>query len=312
VELVVLARLFSILFRCKAGRGSTVSAPVSVVVPVYNAAETLRDCLRSLSTQSVPRNAFEVIVVDDGSSDASAAIASAFDVRVVRQANAGAAAARNTGMRIASSEWVAFIDADCIASRSWVKTLMRAIAAAPPDVNCIAGKTFGLHSDTPAARFVDLIGSLDAGRHLAHPRYPFAPSGNVTYLRSALLAVGGYDPRYRTYEACDLHQRLASLGGRSLFEPAAVAFHRHRATWRQYWHQQRSYGRGLAQFMRARADEIGWSLTDEIGAWGEIALNGIRAIPPGRSDDDALARRGTFVKQLAQRVGFVPAYWGRV
>jgi glycosyltransferase involved in cell wall biosynthesis len=285
------------------------SVRMSVVVPVYNGAETLKDCLHSLANQNMPRDAYEVIVVDDGSSDLSAEVAAQFDVRLLRQPNAGAAAARNTGMLAAAGEWVAFTDADCVASRGWLRALARATAAVAEDVNCVAGKTLGFNSVTPAARFADLFGSLDAARHLSHPRYPFAPSGNVAYRRSSLLEVGGYDPRYRSYEACDLHQRLARLGGRSLFEPAALVFHKHRATWRQYWRQQRSYGEGLAYFMRARVDEIGWSVLDEARAWCGIAVNGVAALLPGRGDA-ALARRGTFVKGLAQRVGFVGTYWG--
>jgi glycosyltransferase involved in cell wall biosynthesis len=284
------------------------SALMSVVVPVYNGADTLKDCLRSLANQNMPRDAYEVIVVDDGSSDLSAEAALQFDVRLLRQENGGAAAARNTGMRAATGEWVAFTDADCVASRGWLRALAHATTSATENVNCVAGKTLGFKSVTPAARFVDLLGSLDAARHLAHPRYPFAPSGNVAYRRTSLLAVGGYDPRYRSYEACDLHQRLARLGGRSLYEPAALVFHRHRATWRQYWRQQRSYGQGLAYFMRARADEIGWSLLDELHEWCCIAVKGAVALRPGQNDE-ALARRGTFVKQLAQRIGFVGTYW---
>jgi glycosyltransferase involved in cell wall biosynthesis len=270
------------------------SVQVSVVVPVYNGERTLNDCLRSLQAQSLTRSSYEIIVVDDGSSDNSAEIAAWFGARVVRQANAGAAAARNAGLAAARADWIAFTDADCVASRGWLKALLRAAGSAGEDVICVAGKTVGLASETPAARFVDLTGSLDAGRHLSHPRYPFAPSGNVLYRRAALLTVGGYDPYYRSYEACDLHQRLRAVGGRCVFEPTALAFHRHRATWRQYWRQQRSYGGGLAQFMRARVDEIRWSLVDELRAWSEVVASGVRAVLPG-SRDEVLVRRGTFV-----------------
>ncbi|HEY5350497.1 MAG TPA: glycosyltransferase [Candidatus Lustribacter sp.] len=286
------------------------SIQVSVVVPVYNGERTLGDCLRSLQAQNLPNVAYELIVVDDGSDDASATIATGFGARVVRQPNAGAAAARNAGLSAARADWIAFTDADCVASRGWLKTLLRSAALAGEDVICVAGKTVGLASETPAARFVDLKGGLDAGRHLAHPRYPFAPSGNVLYRRAALAAVGGYDPRYRSYEACDLHQRLGAAGGRSIFEPGAMIFHRHRATWSEYWRQQRSYGAGLAQFMRARVDEIRWSLADELRAWSGVVACGARAILPGNADA-VLERRGTFVKTFAQRVGFVAEYWAR-
>jgi glycosyltransferase involved in cell wall biosynthesis len=283
------------------------SVQISVVVPVYNGERTLADCLKSLQTQNLPRSAYEVIVVDDGSRDRTAEIATGYEVRVLRQRNAGAAAARNTGLRAASADWIAFTDADCVASRGWLKDLIRT-AEASDDVICVAGKTLGLASDAPAARFADLMGTFDAGRHLSHPRYPFAPSGNVLYRRSALLAVGGYDSRYRSYEACDLHQRLAAVPGRCVYASAALVFHRHRSTWRDYWRQQRSYGGGLAQFMRARFGEIGWSVADELRSWGEIAKLAARACLPG-SGDELLVRRGTFVKALAQRIGFVSVYW---
>ena len=284
------------------------SVSISVVVPVYNGERTLGDCLRSLEAQSMPRSSYEIIVIDDGSSDRSAAIAAASGARIIRQDNAGAAAARNAGVAASDAMWIALTDADCVASRGWLKALARRAAVAGEDVICIAGKTVGLASSTPAARFVDLFGAFDAGRHLAHPRYPFAPSGNVLYRRSALVAVGGYDPRYRSYEACDLHQRLGAAPGQCLFEPAALVFHRHRATWREYWRQQRSYGGGLARFMRARAQEIHWSPADELRAWSEVLVSGVRAILPG-SDRDRLQRRGTFVRSLAQRVGFDAEYW---
>jgi glycosyltransferase involved in cell wall biosynthesis len=308
MDLVVLVRIFSLLLRAP-DRGGTMSLPVSVVVPVYNGERTLGDCLRSLQTQSLRSSAYEVIVVDDGSTDASAALAERSGARVIRQPNAGAAAARNAGFAGSEAEWIAFIDADCVASRGWLKALVQAAERSGADVICVAGKTLGLASATPAARFVDLKGGLDAGRHLSHPRYPFAPSGNVLYRRSALVAVGGYDPRYRSYEACDLHQRLGAAPGQCVFEPAALAFHRHRATWREYWRQQRSYGAGLAQFMRARVDEIRWSFADEVRAWSAVIANGACSLLPGNAQT-VLARRGTFVKALAQRVGFFSEYWG--
>jgi glycosyltransferase involved in cell wall biosynthesis len=304
MDVVVLARVSPLLLFFAAH--SVMSVPISVVVPVFNGERTLGDCLRSLETQNISRSSYEVIVVDDGSSDRSAAIAVSSGARVIRQANAGAAAARNAGVANSNAEWIAFTDADCVASRGWLKALSRRADDAAEDVICIAGKTVGLASNTPAARFVDLYGALDAGLHLSHPRYPFAPSGNVLYRRTALVAVGGYDARYRSYEACDLHQRLGS--GQCLFEPAALVFHRHRATWREYWRQQRSYGGGLAQFMRARAKEIRWSPADELRAWSAVAVSGFRAVLPGRGDD-RLKRRGTFVRSLAQRVGFDAEYW---
>src|SRR5262245_7855555 len=103
------------------------SLDVSVVIPVYNGASTLAACLTALESQSLPRPRFEIIVVDDGSTDETASIAAAFPVRLVRRTNGGAPAARNSGLREATGAWVAFTDADCIPSRGWLAHLMGAV-----------------------------------------------------------------------------------------------------------------------------------------------------------------------------------------
>ena len=277
------------------------SLDVSVVIPVYNGASTLGACLAALGSQSLPRLRFETIVVDDGSTDDTASIAAAFPVRLVRRRNGGAPAARNTGLREATGPWVAFTDADCIPSRGWLGHLMGAVESheGPGPIGA-AGRVIGYGSQSPAAKFVDLSGGLDAERHLAHPRFPFAPSSNLMYRRELLAAAGGFDERYATYDACDLHNRIRKLdSGPILFEPRAIVLHRHREGWGAYWRQQVSYGRGYAQFMLHHREEVGWSLWDEMTTLGRLARLGAGACVPGRSTA-ALCRRGQFVKTLAQ------------
>jgi glycosyltransferase involved in cell wall biosynthesis len=284
---------------------------VSVVVPAFNAEKTLGDCLRALATQSVSGKDVEIIVVDDGSRDRTSLVAQGFGARVIRRPNGGPAAARNAGWQEAQGRWVAFTDADCVPARTWLAELLRAVetnGGEPPALGA-AGRTVGFESKTPAARFVDLSGGLDAERHLSHPRFPFAPSGNVLYRRDALLACGGFDERYRTYEACELHQRIRRRdGGRFVYTARAVVLHRHRATWAAYWRQQYGYGVGYAQFMWHQASRIGWSVADELRAWGGVVGAGLRACRPGNSEQ-RLLERGTFVKRLAQRTAFVATYW---
>ncbi|MFL5674882.1 MAG: glycosyltransferase, partial [Chloroflexota bacterium] len=283
---------------------------VSVVCPVRNGAGTLADCLAGLAAQSLARDAYEVIVVADSRSvDDTIAVAEAWaaaaDIRLVIHAEDGAAAARNFGIAAARAPWVAMIDADCVATRTWLAELLRAAG----DGLGAAGRTLGYRSVTDAARYVDLTGGLGAERHLAHPRYPWAPTGNVVYRRDALDAVGGFDPRYVSYEGCDLHTRLIrTVGGEFAYAPRAVAFHGHRADWRGYWRQQRGYGSGYAQFLWGYRDEIGWTARREVSAWVRVLPLAARALA-AHDGDARLVARGTVIKALAQRIGVVTTYW---
>lgn len=284
---------------------------VSVVVPFHNSEATLGACLDALMSQNIPRDAYEVIAVDDGSADRSAEIASRHGVRLLRQKNRGAPAARNAGIAVAAGEWVAFTDSDCIPSRGWLRALLAVAGSQERKVEVlgVTGPVVGRLSSSPAARFVDISGGLDSERHLSHPRFPFAPSGNVMYRREALEAVGGFDERYAAYDACDLHTRLrVTVGGETVFSEAAVVMHRHRSTWAAYWRQQVNYGKGLAQFYVRWADEIRWSPLREMGEWISLAPAAAVACLPGNADI-VLVRRGAFVKRLAQRVGFARTYF---
>jgi glycosyltransferase involved in cell wall biosynthesis len=286
------------------------SIRASVVVPVHNGAQTLGDCLRALAAQEHPGDQHEIIIVDDGSTDATVAVATSFSVRLVRQPRRGAGAARNAGLRVARGEWVAFTDADCIPSRGWLCTLLETVArpVAVPALGA-AGPILGYGSSTSPARFVDLSGGLDTARHLAHPRFPFPPSANLMYRRDALESIEGFDARYCAYEACDLHTRLRQKWeGEFHFVPHAVVFHRHRASWREYWRQQSGYGRGYGQFMLCHKAIVQWSLRHELRAWRDVAGAALGACGRGR-DDEGLVRRGRLVKQLAQRLGFLTTYW---
>lgn len=291
---------------------STTHTRVTVVIPARNAERTLGECLRALATQSLPADHYEVIVVvDRDSRDGSAAVATTAGVHVLTSDLSGAAAARNIGITAARAEWIAFTDADCIPSRTWLSQLLSAVEGLGDDALGAAGPTLGHQSSSAAARFVDLTGGLRADRHLAHERYPWAPTGNVMYRRAALDAVGGFDARFRTYEGCDLHTRLLrEVGGHFGYAPGAVVLHHHRAGWRAYWRQQVGYGIGYGQFYRRYERELSWGMREELRAWASVLAAMGRAAIPRRGDSGLLAR-GMAVKQLAQRIGFDRSYWSR-
>jgi glycosyltransferase involved in cell wall biosynthesis len=174
---------------------------ISVVIPALNAEAFITDAVRAVIAQPLASENFECIVVDDGSRDRTAELAERAGATVVRLAeNQGPSIARNTGIERAHGEWIAFTDADCVPSRRWLPALLAAAQAADRSTLGLAGKTIGLGSTTPAARFMDLIGALDAEVYLRSETMPWAPSCNLAYRRADLLAVGGFDRVFRSYE----------------------------------------------------------------------------------------------------------------
>ncbi|MBI3785906.1 MAG: glycosyltransferase [Deltaproteobacteria bacterium] len=286
---------------------------ISVVICVYNGADTLGDSLRAVQAQSFPRHAYEVIVVDDGSTDDSADVAAGFDVRLLRRRHYGLAAARNAGWQATLGDWVAFTDDDCGPTRHWLQSLHAVVHQGANNGRVLgaAGRIVGYPSPLAVPRYVERTGGFNTERHLQHPTFPYAPMGNAMYRREALQAVNGLDERYSSYESCDLHTRLRrTYGGTFYYEPRAVVFHRHHTHWRDYFRQQRGYGRGLAQFMWHYRDEVPWSLRREWTSWRQTLALGAAALVSS-TGEPALVRRGEFVKHLALRLGFLETYWSK-
>lgn len=281
----------------------------SVVIPAFNAAATIADTVRAVVTQPLAREIFECIVVDDGSRDQTAEMAERVGALVMRlPKNQGASAARNAGVEKARGEWIAFTDADCVPSRRWLAAFLAATEKLDRSTIAVAGQTIGLDSKTTAARFMDLVGSLDAVNYLRSETFPWAPSCNLAYRRADLLAIGGFDRAFTSYETPEMHLRMVErFGGNILLVPSALVMHRHRGTWRGLWRQQQSYGRGYAHFLIRYAGRWPWSVRREARAWARLFPLAMRAAV-GRGNE-GLVHRGVLFKQAAQRVGFARTFF---
>ncbi len=203
---------------------------VSVVIPVYNCADTIMTCLESIFAQTYPRDHLEVILVDDGSMDGTAAIAKAAAVTLnehltlITQANAGPAAARNAGIRAATGEIVAFTDADCVAAHDWLECLVRAFDQ-HPDVAGVGGPLRNTApSDTLVARY---LVAADFYRHRArNGAVEYLLTANAAFRRIALLDIGCFTERRRAWaEDADLSFRLVQSGYVLLLSSAGVVTH---------------------------------------------------------------------------------------
>ena len=216
---------------------------VSVVVCAYNAEPTIAECLRAAVDLEYPD--FEVIVVDDGSTDATAEIAAHFAVRLVSTANHGLSSARNTGLEMASGDIVAYLDSDAWPDPHWLQylawTYITTDAAGvggpniPPDGD---GAIADAVSHSPGGPIHVLL-TDDVAEHI--------PGCNMSFRRSALLQVGGCDPQFRTAgDDVDLCWRVQEAGHTIRFNPAAVVWHHRRNSAKAYYQQQVGYGRAEA------------------------------------------------------------------
>jgi cellulose synthase/poly-beta-1,6-N-acetylglucosamine synthase-like glycosyltransferase len=204
---------------------------ISVVVPAYNAAATIAECVRALNEQTVPRTSYEVIVVDDGSTDATAAIAARCGAAVLTQPNAGPAAARNAGVAAARGSVVLFTDADCAPAPDWMAEMLAPLA--DPQLAGLKG-VYRTYQKGPCARFVQLEYQERYDHTARCPYVDLVDTYAAGYRREVLLASGGFDRRFRYLEDQELSFRLADAGYRMAFAPHAAVYHRHPESWRSY------------------------------------------------------------------------------
>jgi O-antigen biosynthesis protein len=216
---------------------------VSVVVCSHNGARTIRDTLEGLHHLDYPN--FETIVVDDGSTDATAMIAGEYDIRLMRTENRGLASARNTGMAAATGDIVAYTDDDCRPDPDWLTYLAAAFLRS--EHIGIGGPNIAPPGDGPIA---DCVANAPGGPvHvlLTDEVAEHIPGCNAAFWKHQLEAIGGFDPQFWVAgDDVDVCWRLQERGWTLGFCPAAVVWHHRRNSVRAYWKQQHGYGKAEA------------------------------------------------------------------
>jgi GT2 family glycosyltransferase/sugar lactone lactonase YvrE len=216
---------------------------VSVVICAYNAADTLDDCLDSLGRLDYPD--FEVIVVNDGSRDATGDIAGRYPVRLISVPNGGLSAARNIGLSAATGEIVAYTDADVRVDRDWLTYLVQPFLSS--DVVGSGGPNVVPPDDPFVAQCVARAPGGPTHVLLDDRIAEHVPGCNMAFRREALLAIDGFNPVYlRAGDDVDICWRLQAKKWRIGFSPSALVWHHHRPSIKAYWRQQVGYGEGEA------------------------------------------------------------------
>jgi len=200
---------------------------VSIVVPVYNSEKTIEKTINALLSQKTRKN-YEIIVVDDGSTDSTPKILARYKkqgIKVIRQKNKGPAAARNTGWKNAKAKIVAFIDSDCRPVSNWLEAMAKPFS--DKNVGAVGGTYRTENKYSLLARYV----GLDI--EMRHSRFKREIEGtgsfSIAFKKNLLKKTGGFDETYRkpTAEDFDLCFSIRKLGKKIMFAPGAIVYHYH-------------------------------------------------------------------------------------
>lgn len=201
---------------------------LSVIIPARNAAEHLGQCLAALRQQTQPELLHQLIVVDNDSTDDTAAIAQQHGAIVIHQPKRGAAAARNAGLAIATGDIICCTDADCTPTADWLAKISAPLREHPHLTACKG--VYLTQQKELVARFVQLEYEDKYDYLRSQPTIDFIDTYSAAYRREVLLANKGFDENIFYVEDQELSFRLAAQGYQMVFQPSAAVYHLHAHT----------------------------------------------------------------------------------
>lgn len=218
---------------------------VSVVVPVRNGEQSVEPCIRSLLDLDYPDEKVEIFMVDDGSTDRTAALIKQLPVEYRFVAGEGAYAARNAGIACASGDAIAFTDADCVVSSGWLRNLL--VGYDDRQTGCFAGEIESLTPVTLVQEyFADL--KLFTQKALLSMKVPGAATANVAYRRAVFDEIGLFDGSLESGGDTDLCWRMQYQTGYKVnYTSRAVVYHRHPASLLKLLRRCYRQGKGVAK-----------------------------------------------------------------
>jgi glycosyltransferase involved in cell wall biosynthesis len=287
-----------------AGKRASDRRKVSILIASRNAKADLPRLFASLRRITYPKSLYEVVFVDDGSTDDSWKIAEKFGARVFRfEERQGRARARNKALQMARHPVVAWIDSDCeIADPRWIENMMKHLDG---KVVGVAGNQLKPRGDLPRVLYYmpGTAYTADRAGEASH-----APTTSSLFLKKPLIDAGGYDPEMITAEDLEMCWRLRRKGYRFVKTEEAAIYHNFRATMSGFARQQ--YERGVfgAYLLRKYGRGGVWSLMDR--AVYALPFAGIAVLLwPGLLWTAALAP--LFVNFGLSRLSFFPSILAR-
>ncbi len=236
-----------------------VQPTVSVIIPVYNGEKYIKQCLDSLSMQTLPAEQYETIIVDNGSSDTSVQIAESYDVKLLKESKRGSYAARNKGIKNSLGDIIAFTDVDCIAAKDWLEQAVKYYDD-NNDVEIIAGRV-EFFSD----QMLSVWGSFDKNTFL-NQEYAIktgsAKTANMFVKKMLFNKVGLFDDSL--FSGGDVHWTAkAFINSANIhYHPESIVYHPIRNNYKEVGSKCYRVGYGKGQVLKQGK-----------GAWTDTNLN---------------------------------------
>jgi len=231
---------------------------ISIIIPSYNAEKTIIQALKGLENQT--RKDFEVVVVDDGSTDSSFELVKSYknksglSIRLIKQQNAGPANARNIGVEHSAGDIIIFLDSDCLPPENWVEEMVRPLNYKIAGCNCgykVRNK------ESLIARYIDYE---IAKRHekLIGKSIDTIGTYSASFIKSVFNEAGGFDPKYKAAsgEDFDFAFNVKKVGYDLFFIDKTFVYHHHPDSLKKYLKQQFSRGYWRVKMYLRNRDKI--------------------------------------------------------
>ena len=216
---------------------------ISAIVPTYNRAHHLHECLKSLLNQSLSPDNYEIIVVDDDSNDGTGVLLESLmkenpSLRYLHQSHQGPCTARNLGAKKARGDLLYFTDDDCVVDRKCLEEMVKAYTN--KNIGGLGGKILAYKQDTLAERYAEAVGILNQKKFIDR----FVVTANASYPKQVFKEVGGFDPLLSHHTDVDIGMRIKRAGYLLKYVPKAIVYHKHRSSVITLLKQQYHYGAG--------------------------------------------------------------------